>query len=643
MIEVWAPSAIPTLVAVILLVGPGLVVVWAGWGLRRIGPVLTAPALSAAIYAGSAVIAPWFGLSWSLLMPLIATTVAAVVALLVRRMVRDDAVPTTKSAYLWALAAIAAAAMILVAQFAYAFVGPEAIAQRFDNVLHLNAVQYALETGNASAFNVGRTADVGFYPNAWHALTSLTASLTGADVPTAVNAANLAVIAIVWPASNLALAAALFRDRAAAFVTAAALSTAFGAFPALFFDWGVLYPNALGYAIVPAVLAAVVRLMTARRWQLVRDVVLLVILTAGMTLAHPNALLAALLFGSLLAVGITVRSAIEESSRRAWIRAGVIAVAALIACAGLWSYARTSAEHSPWPPYQNIPQAIGSGLVVSPRGYAPTIMIVLLLLAGFIAIVRRPRLVPIVLPFVAAVALFVLVSGFPIDHQLRIALTNPWYSDPNRIAALLPMTAIPVLTAGAIWIVDSASALLARLRGSRFASNTRMLVPAVAAISFVALFTVAIGSSVREPLQGVRAAYTDDAGYSIVSADERALLARLPGNVPEDALIIGSPRTGTSLAYALTARHVTEMHIFGSPSREERFLDAHLRDIENDPAVCEAVNRLGVDYVLDFGSFDVSGDDDPREYVGIVNLSPSARLSLVDSEGDARLFRIEGC
>lgn len=644
MIEEWAPAAIPTVVAVLLLILPGLAVIGAGWGFRRIGPVLTAPAVSVAIFAGSAIIAPWLGLSWSLVMPLIVTAIAAGAAFVLRRIIQDDPPRTTRNAYVWGMGALALAGLVLLVQFAYAFVSPEAIAQRFDNIVHLNSIQYAVETGNASAFHIGDTSDIDFYPNGWHAITSLTAMLTGVDVATAVNAANLAMVAVVWPASNMALAGALFRDRPDALVTGAALSTGFGAFPALFFDWGVLYPNALAYAVVPAVLAAVVRLLSSRGWaQVLRDSLLLAVLVAGMTLAHPNALLAALLFGSLLAVGMTVRTAIAETSRRAWIRASVIAAASLVACVGLWTYARTSAEHSPWEPYQNIPQAIGAGILVSPRGYAPTILIVLLLAAGIVAIARRPRFIPVALPFLAAVALFVLVSGFPIDHPLRFALTNPWYSDSNRLAALLPMTAIPVMTVGVMWIVDAIRAQVARAGDLRFARAKRFVIPVVAALGFVALFTVAIGSSVREPLEGVRAAYTDDAGYALVSADERALLDRLSDNVPADAVIIGSPRTGASLAYALAGREVTEMHIFGSPSTDEVFLAQHLAEIEDNPAVCAAVNRVGVGYVLDFGSYDVSGDDDPRGYVGVVDLSPSAHLTLVDSQGDARLFRVEGC
>ncbi|WP_457825381.1 DUF6541 family protein, partial [Staphylococcus aureus] len=79
-----------------------------------------------------------------------------------------------------------------------------------------------------------------------------------------------------------------------------------------------------------------------------------------------------------------------------------------------------------------------------------------LLLIGFAAVARRPRLLPILTPFAVAVALFAISSGLRIDHPLRQILTNPWYNDSNRLAALLPLVAIPVATLGAIALVDLA-------------------------------------------------------------------------------------------------------------------------------------------------------------------------------------------
>lgn len=645
MIHAWAPAVLPTLVSILLVLIPGLAVVWAGWGLRRPELLLLAPAISVAIYGGSAVVAPWVGLSWSLLPPAILSAAVATAAYFLRR--RTDSTPSTGTWGLYAItgAALVTAAALILLQFMWAFISPESIAQRFDNVVHLNSVQFALETGNVSPFHIGKTSDIGFYPNGWHALTALTAQVSGVDVVVAVNTTNLAIAALVWPASNMALAAALFGARTVPMVAAAALSTGLGAFPALFFDWGVLYPNALGYSVVPATLAAVVLLFSsvgaAAR---VRDSLLLLLIAAGMTLAHPNALLAGLLFGVLLATGLSVREALSEHKRVAWIRAAVIAASGVLACIALWVYARTPAQHSPWPPYQNPPQAFGSALLISPRGFMPSVVIVVLLVAGFIAIARSPRLIPLGLPFVASIVLFVLVSGFPIDHPLRVALTNPWYSDPNRLAALLPAASIPVMVAGASLIAAAIARGARALSSPRLSAAARRVGGAVmGVVGFLLIFTVAGGPSVTHHLEQVRGAYQSTETSSLLSPNERALLDRLSEHVPPDALIIGSPRTGTSLAYAISGRQVTEKHIFGSPSRDELFLDEHLKDVESDPRVCAAVNRVGVDYVLDFGSFDVNLTNDPHGYDGVVELTPSERLVLVDSEGDARLFRIEGC
>ncbi|MEV9032855.1 DUF6541 family protein, partial [Klebsiella pneumoniae] len=86
-------------------------------------------------------------------------------------------------------------------------------------------------------------------------------------------------------------------------------------------------------------------------------------------------------------------------------------------------------------------------------------------------------------------------------------------------------------------------------------------------------------------------AYTDDS--LILSTDEHALLERLDDETPPDALIAGSPRTGTSLALALADRQVAQKHVFGSPSPELVFLNLHLRDIDSDPTVCRYVDDLG--------------------------------------------------
>jgi hypothetical protein len=301
--------------------------------------------------------------------------------------------------------------------------------------------------------------------------------------------------------------------------------------------------------------------------------------------------------------------------------------------------ARTGAEHSKWPPWQNSAQAFGEAVLASPRDYTPTVITVLLLAVGLLAVVRAPRRIPIVAPFLVAITLFVLVSGFPIDSWVRIWLTNPWYSDSNRLAALLPIAAIPVATLGVVAVTDAARALPLPQ-----ALRRRTIRVVVAGVGIAILFTVGFGANVRDALYQVREAYAAVPDALLLSPDERALLSRLDEEVPADALLIGSPRTGASLAYALADRDVTELHIFGSPSADEKFLDGHLRDIDTDPAVCRAVGRVGVTHVLDFAGRDVFDDAvAAKTYDGVQGLDATTHLVLIDSQGDAKLFRIDGC
>ncbi len=617
----------------------------AGWGVRRLRHLLLAPAASIALIAASATIAPFAHLPWSWVPLALVTLIAASCAFAVGRRARDRVRPTSRPTWLAGVGAFITAALIITWQFARAFGAPENIAQRFDNIVHLNAIRLALDSADASPFEIGRTSDIGFYPNAWHALTTLTAQLSGADVPTAVNVANLAFVAVLWPASMMALSAVLFSGRTAALVASAALSTGFGAFPALFFNWGVLYPNAVGFATIPATLATLVTALRAAPGRdLLRSILLLGLMALGTALGHPNALLAATIFGSLLCAGLVVRDAVLAPSRSTWRRA--IAVTVLGGAISLLfiALARTGAEHSGWQPWQTPAQAFGEGVLASPRGYAPTIIVAVLLLAGIISSVVRPRGIPYVLPFAAAVTLFVLASGFPVENRLRGFLTNPWYSDPNRFAALLAVTAVPVAVLGSLLITDAVRAALLRTQPPLSATAYRSL-SAVAAIGATAIvFSVGTGPNVSSALSQVREAYTSTPEALLLSPDERALIDRLDQHLSPGDLIIGSPRTGVSLAYALAGFHVTERHIFGSPSEDDRFLDSHLRDIGVDPAVCQAVGRVGVDYVLDFGPRDVIDESGAAAYAGVIDLEPSEHLVLVDSQGpDARLFRVEGC
>ncbi len=401
----------------------------------------------------------------------------------------------------------------------------------------------------------------------------------------------------------------------------------------------MLYPNLVGYAMLPAALAVIVTMLPERGAPaLVRSALLVALLAGGTFLGHPNAFLSLLFFAAAVVITAFAVRAVTERTRGSVLGLGIAVVAFAVALAGTVAVFRTGAEHSGWAPWQQLSQSLGEGLFAAPRGFTPTVVASLLLIAGFAAVARRPRLLTVLAPFAVAVALFAVASGLRIDSPLRQLLTNPWYNDSNRLAALLPLVAIPVATLGALAIVDLVRATVGERRVSGW-----LRVGAVV-VGIAAVFSVAIGPNVRIALARCTRPTPIPTAPSSCRPTKRRCSSVSTRRHPPDALIAGSPRTGTSLALAFADRQVTQKHVFGNPSPEVLFLNAHLRDIDSDPAVCRTVDQLGVDYVLDFGTQDVIDPAGAAAYSGIQDLTPGTHLVLVDSQGPAaKLFRIEGC
>ncbi|MDR7185322.1 hypothetical protein J2X85_002356 [Microbacterium trichothecenolyticum] len=636
----WTVAVPPFLVAAAAFIVPGISVILAGWGWRRIGLLFLAPAVSAAILAAAAIAAPLVGMQWSVLPVLVVTLVAAAVAYLLRRWVGPEHVQKPRLTVVIAtVGGFLAAMSILAVQLGYVFAEPSGVSQTFDAIVHLNTVKFAVETGNASAFHIGQTSDIPFYPNGWHSLASLVATTTGVPVTVAVNAANIAIGAIAWPASCIALATALFGDRVTPLLASAALSTGFGAFPILLFSFGVLYPNAMAYAILPAGIAAVWYLWLARGTAArTRAAVLLAVVTAGIGLGHPNAFLAVYAFGAAMLVWELLREAVATRAKSRWIVNGSIAAALLTVGVVIWRISRTGYEMSRWGPWQSTAQAFGEAILLSPRQFPITIVVSLLVIVGIVAIIRGPRLIVFGIPFFIATFMFVMASGTGVGNIVREFVTNPWYNDSYRLAALLPIAGIPVAVLGAITIVESASAF------ARKHSFPRIITIMTGVVAGLLIFSVGIGPNVTRSAEDARGAYALTAGSPLLTVDEAALLARLDETTPGTALIAGDPWTGTSLAYAIGGREVVEKHVFGTRTDDERFLDAHLRDIDSDARVCAAVRRVGVTHVLDFGTQNVFlNPDSNTDHAGMDSLDESEHFELVDSEGSARLFAITGC
>ncbi|WP_425956310.1 DUF6541 family protein [Xylanimonas sp. McL0601] len=648
----WPPLIPAVLVAVAALWVPGLAVVAAATRLR-LWTIALAPAVSVGLIAVSGIIWGFLGAAWSWSAVAVMTVVVAAVAFVVRRLLKADGggpMPT-RAAWRWAAGGFVVASGILAVQMVRAIGTPDAISQTFDAIFHLNAVQHVVQSGNASAFGLTDFTGNGFYPMGWHALTSIVVEVAGVSIPQAITATNIAIAATAWPAGCLALGAVALPRVPWAPAAAAVASAGFGAFPFRLITFGVIYPNFLSMALLPAVLAGATRVLglpwtasrtnPGERWM---RILLLLVAGAGLGLAQPIALMSLLimslplfLYAAVCRVRAQRKAGQTRSARLTVVGAALVVVAFLV----VWHVARPPAEAATWGPTQTVGNALGLALTGSPPSGIIAWAIAIPLLAGFVVFIRRPGDAWAVGPFVVAVILYTFASAQPTTSQLRMFLTGVYFNDTVRVAALIPVGAVVTFTIGAAAIVGILCRWTERQPGV-LGLWARRLRPAGAVVLCVALvggIALENGNTEAEIMRS-RRAYAPSG--PLLTTAERTLLERLPDLTPPDALVLGNPNTGTALAFALGDRVVTEPHVFSTPSTQVIYLNGHLNAIDTNPAVCAAATAAGVDYVLDFGTKGVlPWKATTMDYSGLEGLQPGPHLELVASEGRAaRLFRV---
>lgn len=655
---VWI-SLVPLIVTVCgLLILPGLLTTAAsGLPLRTAAPL--APAASVAIIAGAGVVAPLVRVPWGV--PLVAAltailTLAAALARLIVSRVRarragsaDGAAtraPTSRPSradVLTGLVLLGFSALIMTWLVARELNTPDAISQTFDAVFHLNAVEWILRTGNASSIKCHlESPEGGVYPMGWHTLVALTMKVAhSTSIPLATNATTIAVSALVWPGGCLALASRLFNGRRLAMIATALLCTATASFPLLVISFGVLYPNFLALALLPGMIASLLDLFPAHDEPYAPPLLIpaLVLAVAGLGLAQPNAIVT-FLIALIILMGAWIMRAVNGAKRGGparQIRTRIIVCAiTTLATVGVWIGVRPPQRSATWGPNNVMSAVIGEILTSTPQGLPIAWVVAVPAIVGAVAAWRRRRLRWLVIFHAVGCLLYLASKTMPMG-DLRYYVVGTWYSDTNRLAALIPLGAIPLAALGTCVIADRAAQRLTTLRlhepGAR-----RRIAYAVLVANLVLLGPASTATS--QALHKLEAPYTMNAGSELLTPDELGLIRMLPGLVGEDDTVAVDPSTGAALAYSLAGTSTTIKHIFYHDTPDLEVVDKKLRLAGKDPQVCEAVNNLGIRYVLYFPGRTLHNR---RPFSGFVNLPTAGGFELVAQYGRAALYRVTAC
>lgn len=652
------------LVTVAVVVVPGFVVNFAA-GLRPVHALGYAPLTSVGLISISAIVADMVGVGWSALPVLGLTAVVAVLAgalrvLIARRTKAPEPAralsrpserpPWWKSSLGWTLGSLAIAATLLTIDGVRMLGAPTAFSQTYDNIYHLNAVRWIVDHRNGSSLTMNMLTGDGpaaFYPSAWHDLASLTLiSMGSPEVTLGNNALILVVLALVWPISCLLLARAVFPHTPAVILGTGVLVASISAFPYLLLGFGVLFPNFLGLALLPAVMALAVSLLGLGRGERYDSYPTLVVGLFGMggvALAHPNV---ALTMVSVVAPVMAIFWAaqgirdLRAGSLRAW--AAAARVAAVVALLGL-AYVLFRALHAPydslwWPVSRSVSHAVGEAVLLAPRDTPVPYVAAVLSLAGIYAVLRHNRYWWLLGCHCAFVFLWIVVSAVTVP-DFRNFFGAPWYNDNFRLASLLPITAIPLAALGLEFVLGKADdALGVRLADRRPAWVTGALVG-------VAVLALLVGTQVgnkQEMIAWVRGHYTVTPDAVLVDSDEYAVLQQVPEIVPPDGVIAVNPWNGSSMAYALTGRQTIFTHVQYPNDPDKQVLVDSLDDAVTNAEVCQALSDLGVGWVLDFGNDRLINNED-RAFPGFEELDDSPGFKLRAESGHAALYEITAC
>ncbi|MCX6500288.1 MAG: hypothetical protein NTU93_16065 [Arthrobacter sp.] len=546
--------------------------------------------------------------------------------------------------------------MMIMFRMLSIFQSPENISQTFDNVFHLNAVRFILDSGSASSFTIGRLVDQvgqpGVYPAAWHALVSLVVQLTGMPIPGTVNVSNAVIAAVIWPSGCVYLATRLTRITPLAITISAISSAGFSQFPYLLVDFGVLYPLMLATAGLPFVLGALVAALKAMgsRGGLASSAVLVFALgLPGLAFAHPSALLAVLALGTpwILELLWTMHSSLKAN--RARLPARILPLAGLLAfiisASTIWALLRPDAAAAFWPPIQSLSQAFGEAVTATAMGLPiPVVLAALTIFGIYAAFARSREFWPLLLAFAIGSALYVVVSGMWFG-RFRTFVTGGWYNDSYRVAALLPVITIPVLVLGAVRIGDYFKNLHSPFDAKLLRHITRAR-QTKAFAAFLVVLTMAFAAATQFQTVGTEtrnaaASYQLNDASKLLSKDEYALLGAVDDYIPVNETVIGNPWTGASLVYAISNRKTLEPHMFGKPTDDVLFVERRLNQLGLDPRVCDAVRSLRSFWVLDFGSREVH--DGTHSYPGTSALAGRPGFRLAEQRGTAKLYEVVGC
>lgn len=662
----WLATIPLLLFAVVLAFGPGYAM---GWALRvpaRLR-VFYAPLLTFALVAVSAIVLGKTGIPWSLIsfVSVAAVLVAAAAGLmwLVGRRwpaLASASWPGNDVPVAWPVVGAVLGGFLVLHMTEDMVYGPEAFSQSLDNSFHMNAIRWIQEHGDASSLTLGAVSAADqqptFYPAGWHDFVSLIYSTTGTSIATATIVTVLLAAGILWPCSLVALSLSIPKLRRLQALAIPAIIGGFAAFPGLLLRWGVLFPNLLGYALLPtfvALMAHLVQALLRREFSVLLSLGLSALVgIAGLALVHPNAVVSAVVFAlpMLLAGVVQVSRSHELALRQKWV-GSLLLVGVSIGCVGAWLVLRPGASASnTWEPMLTEGEALYQFLFLGLENanqlrdtFNPSYLAGFLALWGAGYLLYKHRNLWLIASWVLIGYLWIIAATVP-RGDFRLLMVGPWYTDHFRLAALVVFPSVILAGIGLGGFVEGLLTWIVR----RVPRTARLNVATVGMGVAMVLVLVVAGlssrvPSVQETTLAVSREYRLTPTSVVLNQDEMNVINEIPKIVPKGDVIVNNPWDGSAYIYALADRHLTGYHFEFETSPKYSAIMHNLKNARTNPEVCREVNKYKAHWYVHLENQLNFGPDAQKNYDGLVAAIGTDVLTPVYSSGPMTLYRISAC
>ena len=672
----------------LLLLGLGFDVFWSA---------MLSPLVSISLYAILGQVLALVGIASSapvLMAPILLAALAA--WLLIRRKGRRVATPKVDRTTILLYLCVGLGLGTLV--YLKNLPSPDALFQAFDTAQHLNVIQAFADSGRFSSLGVSAyltAADKaicpaqtsGFYPAAWHAFCALAVQITSCKVTIAINASEFLMVAVAYPLGWAALLTLAFGGDRGKVRAGALVCMAFSSFPWQLIMFGPVYPNLIGFCILPSAMALFMLAFGGLgRRTFVTSVIVLLPCLLGLALLHPNTIFTAL----VLLMFWCARCVRDSIARRLEGRTGRLGtmlpwlgwLAFMLLCLAFWVFCyRLPAFHEivthNWKTYATQPQMLYNLLAITYTNdfcynVAPQFVLGALVVVGAVCAAMSSKTRWMTLTYlVAGFILFWVATYTGVPGRSRNLLGGFWYTDPMRLASMFVLASIPCASLGLAFVGQK----VARLAGGRYdatrlakrgVSLFAIVLAAFALVNYFPGFYRSPQEVRRDPkLQNAdfHTAFGDlcyivsdvYGGTSPLSQDEKDFLTKVATVVGDD-LVINDPSDGSLYAYGdygiRTYYRSLTIPGAGNETLDSQRIRTWLSHMGQSPDTRASLKRTGARYVLVMDDTDVpfsfinlrgTGSKSRADFHGIESVredTPGLKLVL-KSGSNLRLYKIE--